>query len=155
MSEDDWPSVNALPTLRQPTHKTEHRQHTQHTHNTQHTQHSQSTITSMLDQRKHYNISPIIKHPNISVTNQDRNPKHRALSGETSSPHWGLNPGPSVYRTDALPLSYKGHAIIHSTFAKFRQMPYTLSGTIYSTWPVLPGPHSDNRRCLSYTSVIT
>ena len=23
--------------------------------------------------------------------------------------HWGLNPGPSVYRTDALPLSYKGH----------------------------------------------
>ena len=26
------------------------------------------------------------------------------------SPHWGLNPGPSVYRTDALPLSYKGHA---------------------------------------------
>ena len=25
------------------------------------------------------------------------------------SPHWGLNPGPSVYKTDALPLSYKGH----------------------------------------------
>ena len=24
------------------------------------------------------------------------------------SPHWGLNPGPSVYRTDALPLSYRG-----------------------------------------------
>ena len=22
--------------------------------------------------------------------------------------HWGLNPGPSVYRTDALPLSYRG-----------------------------------------------
>ena len=24
------------------------------------------------------------------------------------SPHWGLNPGPSVYKTDALPLSYEG-----------------------------------------------
>ena len=24
------------------------------------------------------------------------------------SPHWGLNPGPSVFRTDALPLSYRG-----------------------------------------------
>ena len=24
------------------------------------------------------------------------------------SPHWGLNPGPSVYKTDALPLSYRG-----------------------------------------------
>ena len=24
------------------------------------------------------------------------------------SPHWGLSPGPSVYRTDALPLSYRG-----------------------------------------------
>ena len=26
----------------------------------------------------------------------------------TQSPHSGLNPGPSVYRTDALPLSYRG-----------------------------------------------
>ena len=24
------------------------------------------------------------------------------------APHWGLNPGPSVYKTDALPLSYRG-----------------------------------------------
>ena len=24
------------------------------------------------------------------------------------SPHWGLNPEPSVYKTDALPLSYRG-----------------------------------------------
>ena len=24
------------------------------------------------------------------------------------SPHWGLNPGPSVYKTDTLPLSHKG-----------------------------------------------
>ena len=23
-------------------------------------------------------------------------------------PHWGLSPGPSVYKTDALPLSYEG-----------------------------------------------
>ena len=27
---------------------------------------------------------------------------------EKTSLHWGLNPGPSVYRTDALPLSYRG-----------------------------------------------
>ena len=27
------------------------------------------------------------------------------------SPHWGLSPGPSVYKTDALPLSYRGHGI--------------------------------------------
>ncbi len=30
------------------------------------------------------------------------------LALEGNSPHWGLNPGPSVYRTDALPLSYRG-----------------------------------------------
>ena len=29
-------------------------------------------------------------------------------SGKGCSPHWGLNPGPSVYKTDALPLSYRG-----------------------------------------------
>ena len=28
---------------------------------------------------------------------------------EQVSPHWGLNPGPSVYKTDALPLSYRGN----------------------------------------------
>ena len=27
-----------------------------------------------------------------------------------SSLHWGLRPGPSVYKTDALPLSYRGHS---------------------------------------------
>ena len=27
---------------------------------------------------------------------------------DKKSPHWGLSPGPSVYRTDALPLSYRG-----------------------------------------------
>jgi hypothetical protein len=25
--------------------------------------------------------------------------------------HWGLNPGPSVYKTEALPLSYRGSVI--------------------------------------------
>ena len=33
-----------------------------------------------------------------------------ALGGCGNSPHWGLNPGPSVYKTDALPLSYRGVA---------------------------------------------
>ena len=32
-----------------------------------------------------------------------------ACSGlPTGSLHWGLSPGPSVYKTDALPLSYRG-----------------------------------------------
>ena len=30
----------------------------------------------------------------------------------TISPHWGLNPGPSVYKTDALPLSYRGDVVL-------------------------------------------
>ena len=30
-------------------------------------------------------------------------------SEKHQSPHWGLNPGPSVYKTDALPLSYRGN----------------------------------------------
>jgi hypothetical protein len=33
---------------------------------------------------------------------------HARLSVFQKSPHWGLNPGPSVYKTDALPLSYRG-----------------------------------------------
>ena len=31
---------------------------------------------------------------------------------QETSPHWGLNPGPSVYRTDALPLSYRGSGFV-------------------------------------------
>ena len=39
-------------------------------------------------------------------------PAHRTLKAfdNANSPHWGLNPGPSVYKTDALPLSYRGNA---------------------------------------------
>ena len=33
---------------------------------------------------------------------------YHSLPTRHYSPHWGLNPGPSVYRTDALPLSYRG-----------------------------------------------
>ena len=37
--------------------------------------------------------------------------EHREIRSDLckmKSPHWGLNPGPSVYKTDALPLSYRG-----------------------------------------------
>ena len=37
-----------------------------------------------------------------------RNSKFFRTVPMSNSLHWGLNPGPSVYRTDALPLSYKG-----------------------------------------------
>ena len=32
----------------------------------------------------------------------------RSVDKRAGSLHWGLSPGPSVYRTDALPLSYRG-----------------------------------------------
>ena len=34
--------------------------------------------------------------------------RHMISMRMAQSLHWGLNPGPSVYRTDALPLSYRG-----------------------------------------------
>ena len=41
---------------------------------------------------------------------QDKSRKEVSLGSwpKGISPHWGLNPGPSVYKTDALPLSYRG-----------------------------------------------
>ena len=30
------------------------------------------------------------------------------MPAKKTSPHWGLSPGPSVYKTDGLPLSYRG-----------------------------------------------
>ena len=36
----------------------------------------------------------------------------KACGPRRISPHWGLNPGPSVYKTDALPLSYRGSALL-------------------------------------------
>ena len=41
------------------------------------------------------------------------------ITAIVKSPHWGLNPGPSVYKTDALPLSYRGHATVE--FGKHRE----------------------------------
>ena len=41
---------------------------------------------------------------NVDPTDKSQNHKH--------SLHWGLSPGPSVYRTDALPLSYRGLSVV-------------------------------------------
>jgi len=48
------------------------------------------------------------------ILNMNAMLQHMDKSTETkysASPHWGLNPGPSVYKTDALPLSYRGNCI--------------------------------------------
>ena len=42
---------------------------------------------------------------NISVCKMDVQSTDRILK---TSPHWEFNPGPSVYKTDILPLSYRG-----------------------------------------------
>jgi hypothetical protein len=52
-------------------------------------------------------------------------------SPKGSSLHWGLSPGPSVYKTDALPLSYRG-----------------LTGVIYITL------HTDTTDISSITHII-
>ena len=41
-------------------------------------------------------------------------PPYRAKT----SLHWGLSPGPSVYRTDALPLSYRGLCVAKADASK-------------------------------------
>ena len=44
--------------------------------------------------------------------NQSTAGQRLGCSPRRISPHWGLNPGPSVYKTDALPLSYRGSAYL-------------------------------------------
>jgi hypothetical protein len=54
-------------------------------------------------------ISPVCNRTRRHTS--DSNNKKRLSTTplmQTNSPHWGLNPGPSVYKTDALPLSYRG-----------------------------------------------
>ena len=53
---------------------------------------------SPVPNRAHCHSSDTIKKKRLSTTPLMQN----------NSPHWGLNPGPSVYKTDALPLSYRG-----------------------------------------------
>ena len=56
-------------------------------------------------------ISPVQNRARRDTS--DTNNKKRLNTAplmQTNSPHWGLNPGPSVYKTDALPLSYRGVA---------------------------------------------
>ena len=44
------------------------------------------------------------------------------------SPHWGLNPGPSVYKTDALPLSFRGLKL--AKFEKDIRMTYKIMDAV-------------------------
>ena len=53
---------------------------------------------SPVPNRAHCHSSDTIKKKRLSTTPLVQN----------NSPLWGLNPGPSVYKTDARPLSYKG-----------------------------------------------
>ena len=59
------------------------------------------------------------------VKTQKKNKKEKF---NQKSPHWGSNPGPLVYKTSALPLSYRGsHNCKHlqpKNFAKTRKNPY-------------------------------
>ena len=47
------------------------------------------------------------------------------------STRWGLNPGPSVYKTDALPLSYRGRCRLHRSFSSVSYTHLTLPTTPY------------------------
>ena len=48
-----------------------------------------------------YSKQQLFEHINNTLKNEMKKQKRISL-------HWGLNPGPSVYKTDALPLSYRG-----------------------------------------------
>ncbi len=49
----------------------------------------------------------------------DRTTELRHQRWCANRPHWGLNPGPSVYKTDALPLSYRASVV--ATTARFNR----------------------------------
>ena len=60
--------------------------------------------------------------------------------------HWGLNPGPSVYKNDALPLSYRG---ICRTYLRPQQFPNTLpTPKVPRSLPKGPAIGSTRRRRL-------
>ena len=76
----------------------------------------------------------------------------------TKSPHWGLNPGPSVYKTDALSLSYRGrcdfhHTMCHKAFHKgekpntmiplYARIDSTYGKTCGNTCPLSASPYRD------------
>jgi hypothetical protein len=61
--------------------------------------------------------------------------------------HWGLNPGPSVYKTDALPLSYRGTAsqctsVLAGCSLRFRSLlgAALVSSPSWTHWGLNPGP---------------
>ena len=59
--------------------------------------------------RKHNHVAPacecVMSAHNATLSSGCSKANWRVIA---NSPHWGLNPGPSVYKTDALPLSYRG-----------------------------------------------
>ena len=45
--------------------------------------------------------------------------KKKELEPQFNSPHWESNPGPTAYKTVALPLSYKGTQLYLSTLPQW------------------------------------
>ena len=64
-------------------------------------------------QAKHFEHLVVVsdRPARSSLRTAVRSPTQFHVNGKVhvkNSPHWGFNPGPSVYKTDALPLSYRG-----------------------------------------------
>ena len=68
---------------------------------------------------------------------------YHSLPKRHYSPHWGLNPGPSVYRTDALPLSYRGCCGRSNC-----QSSWQLTALQLNQWPAWDSPYLINQRTL-------
>ena len=59
----------------------------------------------------HFRFLDIANKPRDLGSNRGLPAVTKNVPWQRNSPHWGLNPGPSVYKTDSLPLSYRGYGI--------------------------------------------